>query len=345
MSPRVLDNVAERWRRTPRRVKQLAAIFVVAFAVLFAIGLWASSGPNFYARYHVYQHNFATLKSSVHKGIPCDSCHVDSRGAIVHRVSLVADFYSSLVGGAYAPAFSAMPEPSRAACLACHNEDWSMDPRKTARVPHPAHLRVADEKRPCVVCHRWTAHEETIMVRHQSMPFSIVCASFPCHSGTKPMSACKDCHHVILQQAGVNWRAVHPATVRNTGANSCLEKCHVTAQCRQCHLTGVRPAFSKTGTFTPDVQALEIPHVKPDWIPGAHGAYALASGAKPCLTCHITNAECVACHSRRPPFHGSHSTWLNKHRSIAKKVDNPRCLTCHRKAWCLTCHKQFKEIR
>lgn len=318
----------------------VGAIGLVVVAVGFALG--ATSRPAFLGSYHSLQRSYTTLQSSVHKGIDCNKCHVDPRGEVVYRSSLVADFYRGLFGKPAQPAFVITPKPTSAACRSCHLGDWSADTTQTAKVPHPAHLRVKTEPRDCVSCHKWTAHEEDYTQKHKAMPFSTVCASFGCHVGWKQPAECASCHH-SLQGTASEWRQAHPQTVRASGANGCLESCHTAAQCRECHTTGKTPVFSAGGVQTA-VSTLEREHVRTDWL-SRHGTFALADQSK-CLLCHVSLAECQDCHARRPAFHGSTATWLARHKDFAKPAKNPqRCLTCHKQAWCDECHKQFKEMR
>jgi nitrate/TMAO reductase-like tetraheme cytochrome c subunit len=311
---------------------------VLVLAVMVAV--YFTSQPTFFARYSSFQRNYAALQTSTHKGLRCNQCHIDKRGPVFSEVALVGEFYRSLFGKPKQPLFVTMATPTREACLACHRYDWSMDAQRTIKVPHPAHLRVATEPRDCIVCHKWTGHEEVYMQKHTAMPFSTVCASFECHVGTKPANDCKNCHHVLQESLGA-WKDIHPQTVRANGPNACLERCHNADQCRLCHTTGKMPVFS--GTISdPGVKAIEQQHVLPDWI-SKHGAMALADQSK-CLLCHVSEGECQDCHSKRPAFHGSQATWLGQHQPLAKA--NPkRCLTCHQQSWCDACHAQFKEMR
>ncbi|MDO8964040.1 MAG: hypothetical protein Q7W30_06030 [Coriobacteriia bacterium] len=312
---------------------------VAAIAVAVVAALVLTAGPGYFAKYSSLTRRHTTLQTSAHKNLPCDACHVDSRGTLVSAAAKVGDFYRGLVATPGEPLFVALPAPSNGACLACHRYDWSEDSSRTMKVPHPAHLRVVSETRECVKCHKWTAHEETYQERHKSMPFSGVCASFACHVGTKPLKDCANCHHV-LQEGRTPWKASHRTTVRSYGPNACLEKCHAADQCRLCHTTGKTPVFS-SNVATAGVSAIERLHVKKDWI-AQHGTIALQDPAK-CLVCHVSEGECNDCHAQRPAFHGPKSTWLARHKAVSK--DERRCLTCHKKPWCDECHKQFKEMR
>jgi hypothetical protein len=314
----------------------VAAVLVIAIG----IALFATSRPGFYARYARLQRSHESLATSAHKGLRCTQCHEPTRGPISQNAALVGEFYRSLYKTPREPLFVKLAPPTRDACLACHSRDWSDDAKKTMKVPHPAHLRVITEKRDCIICHKWTAHEEVYMAKHTAMPFSTVCASFECHVGTKTADDCKNCHHVLQESLGA-WKDLHPATVRVAGPNGCLETCHEAEQCRYCHTTGKLPAF-KNVIAQSGVKAIELQHVKADWI-SKHGAMALADKSK-CLICHVSEGECQDCHSKRPAFHGPQSSWLGAHQPIAKK-DKRRCLACHENAWCEECHKQFKEMR
>lgn len=325
--------------RVPRGVLWAGAGLVVATVVAVSVALLVTARPGYFAKYQRLERRHATLQTSVHRDTACNVCHVDRRGAFVSGAARVGDFYRGLVSTPVEPLFMAMTKPGNDACLACHRYDWSDEASKTMKIPHPAHLRVASETRECVTCHKWTAHEEAYQVKHTSMPFSGVCASFGCHVGTKPLDACVNCHHVLQEGRG-EWKLVHRATVRSYGPNACLEFCHDADQCRLCHTTGRTPVLP-SGVATAGVSAVERLHVRRDWI-AQHGAIALEDPRK-CIVCHVSEGECADCHSQRPAFHGPQETWLTRHKALSK--DERRCLTCHKKPWCDECHKQFKEMR
>ena len=324
------------WDR--RRVALWVGVGVVGVLVVaIVVALAVTSRPSFWLRYAGYRQNVATLESSQHRGLACTQCHADPRGSFAYRSALVADFYTSFFGKPYTPRFVKFGPPTRAACLACHSHDWSMEPTTTAKVPHPAHLRTISEPRNCVTCHRWTGHEETYQTQHTKMPFSTVCASFPCHSGWKQPQTCSNCHHQLQQSLGT-WKQVHPQVVRTAGPNGCLEICHTAAQCRQCHTTGVTPTFAST-INTSTVSAIEKAHVLSNWLT-QHGTFALQDQSK-CMTCHVTTQECQDCHAKRPAFHGTDNTaWIGtQHGKLAG--NRARCYECHKSSECASCHQQF----
>ncbi len=329
---RLPDN---KWTRVATRgVAGLLSVAVIAALV----GFIGASRPGFLGAYHDFEREYETLQESAHSELHCRQCHQDSRGPLVHEAALVGDFYRGLYNKPDSPVFVKIRRPSRTACLACHLEDWSDDASRTARIPHPAHLRVAEETRECVECHKWTAHEEEYIERHKEMPFSSVCASFDCHVGTKKAEECLQCHHAV-QEEKAEWVVEHPETVQVTGPNGCLEVCHEADQCRMCHTTGKRPDF-RFEALSSGVKAIEREHVKPDWM-AKHGQPALEDDSK-CFVCHVSTGECESCHSQRPAFHGLESTWLNRHADLSKGKDERRCLACHEKPWCEECHEQFK---
>jgi hypothetical protein len=311
----------------------LVVVLALSVAVLF------TSTPAFFARYSGLTRRYEGLRTSVHRNLACGDCHTDGRGPVVNRVALIGDFYRSLFSKQMYPAYVGFAKPTREACLKCHRGAWSFSLVRTTKVPHPAHLRTSTEKRDCVTCHKWTAHEEAYMEKHKTMPFSGVCVSYGCHAGFKPTDQCATCHHALGSDK--QWEQKdHPKAVRTIGANACLEKCHEAAQCRMCHTTGKRPVFNGL-TAQSGTKAIEVLHAKPDWIQ-KHGAQALADKSK-CLLCHMTDGECKDCHSLRPAFHGSTSTWIGTHKTLGK--DKARCLGCHKESWCKACHDQFKEMR
>lgn len=326
-------------KRIPRPVKLVAATLVVVLVVGVGAATALTSNSAFFSRYRGLKREYESLQNSDHRGLACRTCHQAGQSEAVYRVALVGDFYRSLFAHDRAPVYVKFGKPSRSACLSCHSTDWSVDSKRTSRIPHPAHLQVASEKRDCVTCHKWTAHEETYMSKHVAMPFSGVCVSFGCHVGWKQPAQCPTCHHSLAGTPD-QWKQTHPQVVRTVGANSCLEKCHDAAQCRLCHTTGQTPKFNGP-TVETGMKAIEVLHVRKDWI-DLHGKQALLDQSK-CLVCHVSLAECQNCHAQRPAFHGSQSTWIGQHKKLGK--DKTRCLTCHKESWCQWCHDQFKAMR
>lgn len=335
-------SVAEvrRWLSKPRNIIALVAGALFAGVVLFVLPVIGAGSPGFFSAYHSLGSAYENLEASAHEGIACGRCHVDSRGPVVGTAALAADFYSNLFRSEKSPRFVRFDPPKREACLGCHESGWSDDLKRTSTIPHPAHLRISDEKRNCVTCHKWTAHQEAYMQKHKKMPFSGVCVAYGCHVGTKTADQCFDCHHVLSAQAK-RWPTEHPAVVQRTGANTCMETCHETTECRQCHTTGKKPKVEGLVTRTGLTQ-LERAHIAGDWME-RHGAQAL-KGQAVCMECHVSDGECRACHTQRPKSHGSFTTWIGTHSKKAKSEDEPRCLTCHEKPFCVDCHKQFEEM-
>jgi len=319
----------------------IGAIVALVLVVSVSVPLLATAKPSFLGNYASLKRSYSTLQTSAHAGLACDACHAGKAGAAAYKAALIGDFYRDMLGRQKAPVFVKLATPINAACMKCHRYDWSDDAGRTLKVPHPAHLRVIEEKRDCVTCHRWVGHEEDYMQKHKTMRFSSVCAAYPCHVGTKAKSDCQTCHHALQTGTGdKSWKATHPSVVRSAGPNSCLETCHSASQCRQCHTTGKTPDFGAAAT--PDgVRAIEANHVKSDWLE-QHGSFALADESK-CFQCHVSVGECEDCHAKRPAFHGLKSTWIGRHKDLSK--DRKRCLACHQEEFCDNCHKQFKEMR
>lgn len=325
-----------------RRLAVIAAVVLVAVlaAAAVIVPLAVTATPEFFARYHLLKGRYVNLSESAHEGIGCRSCH--ETAPVANGVALVREFYWSYTHPrAKAPRYFVFHRPTRAACLKCHTSDWSDNAARLKHIPHPAHTRVVAEKRNCAKCHKWTAHFERYIDKHKTMPFSGVCVAYGCHVGTKTTQQCYNCHH-ILHEKGAQWRTEHPVVVRRYGQNACTEQCHTTAQCQQCHTTGVRPKFTGMRIET-SMKSIEKLHVLPDWTAKYHGAEAL-KGRDRCLKCHQSQGECDACHRNRPAFHGAVTSWIGRHKKVAKTVDAPRCIECHKVDWCKDCHKQFKEM-
>lgn len=338
MAP-VPDMRSDRLKRAARIAAAVIAAAVAVAAIVVAVPLVATSTPDFFSRYHVLERRYVNLENSAHEGISCRACH--QTRPLANGLELVADFYTSLVETTQTPQYFTFQSPTNDACLACHKNSWSVDASRNARIPHPAHKRVASETRICTDCHKWTAHFETYMDKHKEMPFSGVCVAYGCHVGTKSSEQCFDCHHV-LHESNEQWRTEHPRVIRATGQNACLEGCHDIGQCQQCHTTGERPVFQGLPIET-SMRPIEILHVRDDWTERFHGLEAL-KGRERCLLCHQSEGECGECHLQRPPSHGPTSSWIGRHSKFTTDLEDPRCLECHEQPTCDDCHRQFKEM-
>lgn len=327
-------------RRRRLAIIAVAVLVVVLGVLAVVVPLMVTSTPEFFSRYHLLERRYVNLGESAHEGIGCRSCH--ETAPIANGTALIREFYWSYTHPrAKVPKYFVFRPPVRRACLKCHKDDWSDDASRTDRIPHPAHTRVSAEKRDCAKCHKWTAHFERYIDKHKTMPFSGVCVAYGCHVGTKETKQCYNCHHV-LHEKGAAWRTEHPQVARAYGQTACMEKCHTSSQCQQCHTTGVRPAFNGLPIET-SMKSIEKLHIKPEWTTKYHGEEAL-KGRDRCLKCHQSEGECGECHLNRPAFHGSVTAWIGRHKKVAKTVDAPRCLECHKATWCKKCHKQFEEM-
>lgn len=306
----IIAAISHRIYRHRLVILTIVAVIAVALVVPLVV---TNVAPGYFARYRDLEVNYDALKTSLHAGIECQACHGDSRGPVVARLALVGDFYLGLMRPEKMPRFIRFERPTRDACLACHNTQWSHEAERTARIPHPAHARAVAETRECVECHKWTAHDEPSAEAHKEMPFSGVCVAYGCHVGAKTAEECVDCHHA-LREKGQKWSELHPTVVAKRGANGCMQKCHDAGQCRQCHTTGKRPVFQGLRTET-GLTEIERLHVKADWVNTTHGPIAL-NDLIACMTCHVSDAECRACHLHRPASHNPVKTWIARHKDL-----------------------------
>lgn len=315
-----------------------AVVLVVLLAVPVVV---TSASPEFFGRYHDAALNYEELQTSMHAEVGCRQCHGSGQGVLAYNIALVGDFYAGLFTDDDTPLFLEFPTPAREACLACHETAWSHDAERVSRVPHPAHVSLANETRECVECHKWTAHQEVYAEEHKEMPFSGICVAYGCHTGFHSEDTCTSCHHA-LRDEGVAWLDEHPSIVQTVGTNACLEACHDADQCRLCHTTGERPVFDGLQTRT-GLEDIERLHTRDGWTED-HGPVALEDQSK-CMQCHISEGECRACHAHRPASHDPVKTWIAAHKDTVDPDDEVRCMTCHERAWCQECHDLFKEGR
>ena len=319
----------------------IASAAAVLLGLLVVPVVVTAVSPEFFGRYHDLSVNYEELQTSMHADVACRQCHSSSQGTVVYSIALIGDFYARLVTEQDAPLFLAFDSPRREACLVCHATAWSHDAERISRVPHPAHMSLANETRECVECHKWTAHQEVYMEEHKEMPFSGICVSYGCHVGFRSEDQCTSCHHA-LRGEDEDWLVEHPQLAQTIGTNACLEACHDADQCRLCHTTGERPVFDGLVTRT-GLEAIERLHTRADWSE-SHGPMALDDQPK-CMQCHISDGECRACHAHRPVSHDPVETWFSGHKDVVAPDDERRCVTCHERTWCDECHDLFEEMR
>jgi hypothetical protein len=331
---RVIGGFVSRYR-IPLVIAAAALVVLIAVPLVVA----AVAPGYFFGSYHDVSQNYEEMQTSLHAEVACRHCHAETQGPVVYGATLVGEFYANLVSPADEPRFLDFETPARGACLACHETVWSHEAERVARVPHPAHMQVANESRECVECHKWTAHEETYMEEHKEMPFSGICVAYGCHVGFRPEDQCTSCHHALRDETE-DWLVEHPRVAQTIGTNSCLETCHDADQCRLCHTTGERPEFDGLQTQT-GLEAIERLHVAADWSE-THGPTALADESK-CMQCHVSDGECRACHAQRPASHDPVETWISSHKEVVDPDDEVRCMTCHERSWCDECHELFEE--
>lgn len=325
--------------RTRRRTALWIALGVLTVALFLAVAvpLYATSKPAFYGSYQRFAQRYETWKTSEHRNVSCEACHVGAQDGVVYRATLVAEFYAGR--RSTKPVLASLPPATAEGCRQCHGQGRSFDLARLMKVPHPAHQDLAQEKRDCVRCHKWVAHSEKYQEKHKTIAFTGICMNFGCHSGTKTQKECRFCHH-SQTYSQVTWRRVHPAVVAARGENNCMDYCHKPSQCRECHETGKNPFTVKSGT-PKTLTGLIAKHSSPNW-DAEHGREA-QQGRERCFYCHGSYEACRECHSRRPAFHGPKATWLGRHQKIGKNKE--RCLACHDAKECTDCHNVFKEGR
>jgi len=311
--------------------------------VVFVAGYFATASAGFLAGYSGLRPRYETWLESKHRSVPCEACHASGQSAARYRISLIADYYRSVLSKkkGVRPETARLERPTRAACMACHEGDTTAEAKRLLRIPHPAHVRVAQEKRDCVTCHKWTTHVERYEEKHKKIPFTGICMSYGCHSGTKASSECRSCHHSQSYASG-KWRKTHPEVAFNKGEASCLDYCHESKQCRTCHQTGKSPDITGSRVAS-SVRSIVQLHSEPQWL-SRHGRKAREDTSR-CFYCHGSDAECRDCHSRRPAFHGAKDEWLGRHQKLGKGKKEQRCLACHKRKECNDCHAIFKEGR
>jgi len=266
------DAPAARRVASRRRVLTVAgavALVVVVFAVLPG---WIATQGFYLRRFPDLRHAYETWSTSTHAEAGCVQCH--ARPGLIPRtmdtVRMTGGFYVSLARPSRAA--STFPEPTNAACLACHTDLRTVSPTGDLRIPHRAHVEILGMR--CVQCHDFVVHEKSPDGKH--IPPMEGCLA--CHDGDTAKSACSTCHtqkDAPASHKAKDWLVTHPAQ----RAGGKCEGCHKWAEkwCSDCH--SQRPTS----------------HVK-DWRV-RHGAAVKTH--RNCEACHAA-PFCVRCHGEVP---------------------------------------------
>ncbi|MDZ4064280.1 MAG: NapC/NirT family cytochrome c, partial [Coriobacteriia bacterium] len=158
-----------------------------------------------------------------------------------------------------------------------------------------------------------------------------------CHQVTKTgFKFCNDCHHGTKSNwkydPKVAWETQHAKTVTANGVGLCLEACHKTTFCSDCH-TKKKPVPSS--------------HAAKDWLrkkAEALGVHADGFKAQPtsCEVCHGPNEPngnkfCKGCHVLEMPHEQEFKNFHAKTGSSNRKA----CANCHTfKELCSDCHHE-----
>jgi hypothetical protein len=191
-------------------------------------------------------------------------------------------------------------------CTLCHGMDMPHSGEFKSK-GHPAVVKKQYDK--CVFCHQ---PDKTHFCDH-------------CHHGTALSNAGK----TVTYKPDVKWIDQHGPAVQIVGVGKCLEKCHQSSFCSDCHAANkVLPTShkSKAWTWTP---------------PPAMATHAVDASANidTCAICHgqegIKAKDCSACHKLTVP----HTEEFKKFHAKTGKSQPKVCANCHRfKELCSNCH-------
>ncbi|PLR91920.1 cytochrome c3 family protein [Bacillus sp. T33-2] len=321
-------------KKTPPRFRffhknwsKIAALTLLFVAILFSvgyIGLEGSSSSKFCASCHEMKPEFYTWKASSHSEVDCVNCHVEpgAKNLAKGKVDTIEQAIKKQMKTYEAPIRMPSEIPDEA-CERCHNINTrSFTPSGDLIIPHDKHKA---EGVSCIQCHSGVAHGK---IADRKMTYQADYAKWDDQVGHAAM---KDDKYI------------------KPDMDTCME-CHkarkITTECKACHTTGMFPES----------------HKEPSFNMKTHGSQA-AKELKDCNMCHkdmsmeeingfeelpsvtqflhnvkdteakITqfdyakqNTYCKACHSIRPPSHGSR--FLSEHGDLASK-NKQKCLACH----------------
>ncbi|MCL2024781.1 MAG: NapC/NirT family cytochrome c [Coriobacteriia bacterium] len=163
-----------------------------------------------------------------------------------------------------------------------------------------------------------------------------------CHGVEEETKFCTSCHHGPESNWTFNYEsdwttAQHAEACYTTGVSICLQACHTTQFCIDCHdAWNVYPVSHESATFTwPATPSMTIYGVEPAKTTAEHAVMANQS-IESCEICHgeggINAPFCYDCHGMEMPHD---STF----RAFHSASDPSTCTTCHGYAEvCSSCH-------
>lgn len=134
-------------------------ILIVGLYVLFQIGYYATSGPNFCASCHEIGDYVTSWETSVHKNVTCLECH-QPRGELgkFHAKARGSNYVFQHFSGDYTIATSAVMSDHN--CLECHLGDRKPFPNalRLENTPKINHYETIKSSQSCLECHRDSGH-------------------------------------------------------------------------------------------------------------------------------------------------------------------------------------------
>jgi hypothetical protein len=257
-----------RWRR----VLLLSGAVAIVLLVLVVLPGFVALQPAFLARYSNLAVPYRTWKTSTHKDVPCEGCHVAPTlpAQVAFDARMVGEFYLSIVRPART--LDVFAKPVNVACQRCHTSLVTKSPSGDLIIPHRAHVQVLGLQ--CVRCHVYLVHEASPEGKHT--PTMANCLT--CHNGVVAKNACVTCHTAKAAPAGhaaADWVYVHAQFVNKIDCASC--HAWTPHWCADCHSR--RPPSHTADWRTTHGQAVKI--------------------NRDCEACH-TASFCINCHGDVP---------------------------------------------
>jgi len=345
MSPDLNKQELSKTQRVRKISGVAGAIAVCLVLLLVGIPFLITSRADFFAGYSGLKSYYRGWSESSHKDVACSECHTSPGlfSTAGYRARAVGEFYREMMTttSAAKPQLTNFGKPTSEACFACHGNEGEPAMLGPLKVPHLAHIDVAQETRDCVGCHKWVGHKEAYQAKHKKLPLNAVCLDFGCHAGTAQKDKCSNCHHRATTSEA-QWRVVHKDAVNDNGQNNCFDYCHDSDYCRKCHTTGQKPTDGATAGTAIQPGDLISKHANSTHWMNKHGEVAVIDASK-CLNCHISMEYCNSCHKKRPASHGKKERWMAAHKKVVKRESDKGCLACHQRKTCDKCHELFKE--
>ncbi|WP_286977117.1 NapC/NirT family cytochrome c, partial [Candidatus Aquicultor secundus] len=177
--------------RVNRRNVIIAAIVVVGLGLVLVVALFVTSAPGYCNTCHEMKSDYQAWKSSVHKTVDCETCHIGPGAGnfIVGKVSALKEVYYHFTNTYQKPINKGSrisQEMPSSRCIPCHRSPGRVS-TSTLIFEHDPHIEAGLR---CPFCHNRVSHPG--VKGYNSRIKMSLCVD--CHQKNEVSTECTICH-------------------------------------------------------------------------------------------------------------------------------------------------------